>query len=74
MSHFSSQILGSIDSRIFFCERTRPADDREDCHTVPVVDNYLVLLSHVTRQNIVEAADLRTHLGVDEEYEDIDTS
>lgn len=38
------------------------------------IDNYLVLLSHVTRQNVVEVADIRKYLGVDEEYEDIDTS
>ncbi|KAI0743616.1 meiotic nuclear division protein 1 [Daedaleopsis nitida] len=34
-------------------------------------DNYTLLLSHFTRQNCVEAADIRTYLGVDEEYEDI---
>ncbi|KAI0675108.1 meiotic nuclear division protein 1 [Trametes maxima] len=35
-------------------------------------DNYVMLLSHFTRQNGVEAADIRTFLGVDEEYEDIE--
>ncbi|TBU49443.1 meiotic nuclear division protein 1 [Dichomitus squalens] len=35
-------------------------------------DNYLVLLSHFTRQNGVEAADIRAYLGIDEEYEDLD--
>ena len=35
-------------------------------------DNYVLLLSHFTRQNGVEAADIRTYLGVDEEYEDIE--
>ncbi|KAI0745672.1 meiotic nuclear division protein 1 [Earliella scabrosa] len=34
-------------------------------------DNYTLLLSHFTRQNCVEAADIRAYLGVDEEYEDI---
>ncbi|KAI0630171.1 meiotic nuclear division protein 1, partial [Trametes polyzona] len=35
-------------------------------------DNYVMLLSYFTRQNGVEAADIRTYLGVDEEYEDIE--
>lgn len=35
-------------------------------------DNYIMLLSHFTRQNCVEAADIRAYLGVDEEYEDIE--
>ncbi|KAM5531830.1 hypothetical protein V8D89_010786 [Ganoderma adspersum] len=35
-------------------------------------DNYLVLLSHFTRQNGVEATDVREYLGVDEEYEDLE--
>ena len=35
-------------------------------------DNYSVLLSHFTRQNAVEAADIRAYLGIDEEYEDLD--
>ncbi|KAI1794198.1 meiotic nuclear division protein 1 [Ganoderma leucocontextum] len=35
-------------------------------------DNYLVLLSHFTRQNGVEAADVRAYLGVDEEYGDLE--
>ncbi len=35
-------------------------------------DNYLVLLSHFTRQNGVEATDVRAYLGVDEEYEDLE--
>ena len=35
-------------------------------------DNYLVLLSHFTRQNGVGAADVRVYLGVDEEYEDLE--
>ena len=37
-------------------------------------DNYLVLLSHVTRQGVVGAADVRTYLGIDEEYEDVDAA
>ncbi|PIL23723.1 hypothetical protein GSI_13473 [Ganoderma sinense ZZ0214-1] len=36
------------------------------------VDNYLMLLSHFTRQNGIDAADVRTYLGVEEEYEDLD--
>ncbi|RPD59783.1 meiotic nuclear division protein 1 [Lentinus tigrinus ALCF2SS1-7] len=36
-------------------------------------DNYSMLLSHFTRQNGIEASDIRTYLGIDEEYEDIDT-
>ena len=36
------------------------------------IDNYSVLLSHFTRQNAVEAADIRAYLGIDEEYEDLD--
>lgn len=35
-------------------------------------DNYLMLLSHFTRQNGVEATDVRAYLGVDEEYEDLE--
>ncbi|KAI8972197.1 meiotic nuclear division protein 1 [Trametes punicea] len=35
-------------------------------------DNYVMLLSYFTRQNGVEAADIRAYLGVDEEYEDLD--
>ncbi|CDO75687.1 hypothetical protein BN946_scf184941.g40 [Trametes cinnabarina] len=35
-------------------------------------DNYVMLLSYFTRQNGIEAADVRTYLGVDEEYEDIE--
>ncbi|TBU25136.1 meiotic nuclear division protein 1 [Dichomitus squalens] len=35
-------------------------------------DNYLVLLSHFTCQNGVEAAVIRAYLGIDEEYEDLD--
>lgn len=35
-------------------------------------DNYTMLLSHFTRQNGVEATDIRSFLGVDEEYEDIE--
>ncbi|TFK89113.1 meiotic nuclear division protein 1 [Polyporus arcularius HHB13444] len=35
-------------------------------------DNYIMLLSHFTRQNGVSASDIRTYLGIDEEYEDID--
>lgn len=35
-------------------------------------DNYLMLLSHFTRQNGVEATDVRVYLGVDEEYEDLE--
>ncbi|OJT09324.1 Meiotic nuclear division protein 1 -like protein [Trametes pubescens] len=35
-------------------------------------DNYAMLLSHFTRQNGVEATDIRSFLGVDEEYEDIE--
>ncbi|TFY59252.1 hypothetical protein EVG20_g7858 [Dentipellis fragilis] len=34
-------------------------------------DNYLILLSHFTRQNGVEANDVRKYLGVGEDYEDI---
>ncbi|TFY55295.1 hypothetical protein EVG20_g9374 [Dentipellis fragilis] len=34
-------------------------------------DNYLILLSHFTRQNGVEADDVRKYLGVGEDYEDI---
>ena len=41
--------------------------------TVPL-DNYLMLLSHVMRQGIAEVADIRAYLGVNEEYEDIDTT
>ena len=42
--------------------------------TVRCTDNYLVLLSHVTRQGVVGAADVRTYLGIDEEYEDVDAA
>lgn len=34
-------------------------------------DNYTLLLSHFTRQNCVDPDDVRKHLGVEEEYEDI---
>ncbi|KAH9895153.1 meiotic nuclear division protein 1 [Cubamyces lactineus] len=34
-------------------------------------DNYLVLLSHFTRQNSIEPADIRAYLGIDEQYEDL---
>ena len=39
-----------------------------------LTDNYLVLLAHFTRQGMVDVADVRAYLGVDEEYEDIDTA
>ncbi|KAI0769798.1 meiotic nuclear division protein 1 [Trametes elegans] len=35
-------------------------------------DNYVMLLTHFTRQNCVEPADIRAYLGIDEEYEDLD--
>ncbi|KAI0332329.1 meiotic nuclear division protein 1 [Cubamyces sp. BRFM 1775] len=35
-------------------------------------DNYLVLLSHFTRQNSIEPADIRAYLGIDEQYEDLE--
>ncbi|OBZ70846.1 Meiotic nuclear division protein 1 [Grifola frondosa] len=35
-------------------------------------DNYALLLSHFTRQNGVEASEVRKYLGVDEDYEDIE--
>ncbi|KAJ7346617.1 meiotic nuclear division protein 1 [Mycena olivaceomarginata] len=34
-------------------------------------DNYSMLLSHFTRQHGVDAGEIRRHLGVEEEYEDI---
>jgi hypothetical protein len=34
-------------------------------------DNYSMLLSHFTRQNGVNPADIRTVLGIGEDYEDI---
>lgn len=34
-------------------------------------DNYSMLLSHFTRQNGVDPADIRTVLGIGEDYEDI---
>jgi len=34
-------------------------------------DNYSMLLSHFTRQNGVDPADIRGVLGIGEEYEDI---
>lgn len=46
-------------------------DLREEVTDYYVVDNYIMLLVHFTRQNCVDAADIRSYLGVDEEYEDI---
>jgi len=34
-------------------------------------DNYVILLSHFSRQNGVEADEIRKYLGVNEDYEDI---
>jgi len=34
-------------------------------------DNYSMLLSYFTRQSCVEPAEIRKHLGIDDEYEDI---
>ncbi|KAJ6499300.1 meiotic nuclear division protein 1 [Mycena sanguinolenta] len=34
-------------------------------------DNYSMLLPHFTREHDVEAGDIRKHLGVEEDYEDI---
>ncbi|KZT10646.1 meiotic nuclear division protein 1 [Laetiporus sulphureus 93-53] len=34
-------------------------------------DNYVLLLSHFTRQSIVDPAEIKKYLGVDDEYEDI---
>ncbi|KAJ7497296.1 Mnd1 family-domain-containing protein [Mycena latifolia] len=36
-----------------------------------VADNYSILLSHFTREHAVDAGDIRKHLGVEDEYEDI---
>jgi len=36
-----------------------------------LADNYSMLLSHFTRQNGVDPADIRGVLGIGEEYEDI---
>jgi hypothetical protein len=35
------------------------------------VDNYVMLLAHFTRQNGVDAEELRKYLGVGEDYEDV---
>jgi hypothetical protein len=40
-----------------------PADD--------FVDNYAMLLSHFTRQHGVDPGDIRTALGIHDDYEDI---
>ncbi|KAL1735568.1 Mnd1 family-domain-containing protein [Schizophyllum commune] len=37
----------------------------------PAIDNYSVLESYVRRQTGAETSDIRQHLGVDDEYEDI---
>ncbi|KAL1751409.1 Mnd1 family-domain-containing protein [Schizophyllum commune] len=37
----------------------------------PTIDNYSVLESYVRRQTGAETSDIRQHLGVDDEYEDI---
>ncbi|KAL4254299.1 Meiotic nuclear division protein 1 [Abortiporus biennis] len=34
-------------------------------------DNYVILLSHFTRQHGIEPAEIRKHLGVEEDYEDL---
>ncbi|KZT29186.1 meiotic nuclear division protein 1 [Neolentinus lepideus HHB14362 ss-1] len=34
-------------------------------------DNYSMLLSHFCRQNLIDPADIRRYLDIDEEYEDI---
>lgn len=34
-------------------------------------DNYIILMSHFTRQYCVDPEDIRKHLGVEESYEDI---
>jgi len=34
-------------------------------------DNYLILLGHFTRQNGVDAQDIRRYLEIDENYEDL---
>ncbi|KAJ7188264.1 meiotic nuclear division protein 1 [Mycena filopes] len=39
--------------------------------TIRWTDNYSMLLSHFTRQHGVDAKEIRGHLGVDDEYEDI---
>ncbi|KAL1664727.1 Mnd1 family-domain-containing protein [Schizophyllum commune] len=38
---------------------------------LPTINNYSVLESHVRRQTGAETSDIRQHLGVDDEYEDI---
>ncbi|KAI0355661.1 meiotic nuclear division protein 1 [Trametes cingulata] len=38
-----------------------------------LADNYIMLLSYFTRQNGVDASDIRTYLGINEEYEDVET-
>ena len=38
---------------------------------MPTVDNVALLMSHFTRQNNVEAADVRQYLGITEDFEEI---
>ncbi|KAJ7045518.1 meiotic nuclear division protein 1 [Mycena alexandri] len=52
-------------------EETRRAVTLAKEAAVRWTDNYSMLLSHFTRQYGVDAGEIRRHLGVEEEYEDI---
>jgi hypothetical protein len=42
-----------------------------ECVGTVAEDNYAILLSHFTRQYGVDPDEIRRHLGVSEDYEDI---
>ncbi|KAI5826599.1 meiotic nuclear division protein 1, partial [Schizophyllum commune Tattone D] len=50
---------------------TRPLSTDFGLFCPPTTDNYSVLESYVRRQTGAETSDIRQHLGVDDEYEDI---
>ncbi|KAJ7680322.1 meiotic nuclear division protein 1 [Mycena polygramma] len=52
-------------------EETRRAVTLAKEAAIRWTDNYSMLLSHFTRQHGVDTGDLRKHLGVEDEYEDI---
>lgn len=52
-------------------EETRRAVTLGKEAAVRWTDNYSMLLSHFTRQNGVDAGEVRRYLGVEDEYEDI---
>ncbi|KAJ7084388.1 meiotic nuclear division protein 1 [Mycena belliarum] len=52
-------------------EETRRAVTLAKEAAIRWTDNYSMLLSHFTREHAVDAGEIRKHLGVEDEYEDI---